>query len=639
MKSNPSLPAISARDRSTTGFTLFEVGLSLLLVAFGVISVLALFPMGIKAQQMSRFQVYAAAKAIEMVESFNAMHNSNPAIDFEAPRPWDVHISYKGYAHDLESRVCNYRSGLFPLPLDIARRIESDDDQIQDILNKGGYVYYSQPLATTGMMESGFTAAPGSAAAPNPPNEAQKLVIGIVGYPQNNAIHTWPQKAWPYYTPYPSPPIHIRHANDGLSGAYLVDWSGTVGGNTANSYLWEDLNLGNLNNLGNTIAPPDAALRTLFQAYEAYQILPAVVPPALPDAMKAQDYLDKAVAWCVSRGIPPTAYDGSTALTNFPSTTDRHLQVLASRFVAHAAICKIQSGAGASGSVIVNDTTIKQMHENCLFLATRFQACYPYDWGAPRPLQRAIMMDFPLMEYDLRGTATTMLKGTIFGSTEGSEQWQVATPYGKPTNIGISLTYPNASLYGPSSPNNPAFPFEAAQWAPKDHSTLLARFSPSDRCRQIVVWAVDWQSYIDFETAPSAPVDISRYMKTAPFLGSSFNALCGGQTWLDHHTFGFRNPEKMIVFNGDMTGFPTGTATPPAKGTVPGVHGTDNFGANTNDQGLGATQWQIFSGVWGADRNSNQRLDRGTVPASVRLRAVTVARFNYYDPRVPLVIR
>jgi hypothetical protein len=70
----------------------------------------------------------------------------------------------------------------------------------------------------------------------------------------------------------------------------------------------------------------------------------------------------------------------------------------------------------------------------------------------------------------------------------------------------------------------------------------------------------------------------------------------------------------------------------------------------------------VFSGQYGADRNFNGtrfdldtgnsdparrgdiakiygKLDRGPVPKSVRMRAVLIGRFNYYDPRLPLVIR
>ena len=55
------------------------------------------------------------------------------------------------------------------------------------------------------------------------------------------------------------------------------------------------------------------------------------------------------------------------------------------------------------------------------------------------------------------------------------------------------------------------------------------------------------------------------------------------------------------------------------------------------NQGLGNAA--IFNGLYGADRNANGLLDRGPVPTSVRLRAVQVGRFNYYDLRVPATIR
>ena len=88
-----------------------------------------------------------------------------------------------------------------------------------------------------------------------------------------------------------------------------------------------------------------------------------------------------------------------------------------------------------------------------------------------------------------------------------------------------------------------------------------------------------------------------------------------------------------------MAGVASGTATPPGKSQSPGVHGIDDFGAQTNDQGLATPRSDIFNGRNGADRNGNGRYDRGNIPSSVRLRAVTVARFNYYDLRVPAVIR
>jgi hypothetical protein len=57
------------------------------------------------------------------------------------------------------------------------------------------------------------------------------------------------------------------------------------------------------------------------------------------------------------------------------------------------------------------------------------------------------------------------------------------------------------------------------------------------------------------------------------------------------------------------------------------------------DQGSDVPHVSVFNGLYGADRNFNQTLDRGPVPRSVRIRAQLVARFNFYDPRVPAVLR
>lgn len=634
-RSTPNPPGASAPSR--VGFTLFEVGLSLMLVSFSVVSVLMLFPQGIKAQQLSRFQIYASAKALEMVEAYNSSHNANPAVDIEAPNEWDVHISYKNLAPDLESRVSSYRFGLFPLPTSIAQRLDSDNQEIQSVMAEGGYLYYSQPLATTGLQENGFTAIA--------PNEAQKLVCAIVGYPQNNAYHTLPQKAWPYYTPYPSPPIHVIHrGNSGTPANPNAWWAGSSLFTTTNGYptmLWEDVSLGG-----------DPKMRELFQAFRDYQEVPNPSPPGsnIPTLTPlAQVYADKAVEWCTSRSLPAACYDGSTLLTDFVPGADKHLQVLGARFVAHAANCKLRYGSGSAGGVTIDQTTVRRMHENALFLAMTFAASYPYDWGAPRPMQRAIMMDYPLLEHDLwrslpsdpPGTPKNPFTGTIFGgTTQIAEQWRPVAPF-PITNVGRSLTYPDANggtmcLPGPSPATGEPL---ADLFGLKEHSTLTAPFDAAERCRQIVFWAVDWQAYEDFELAPSAPVDAGRYQKNAPQPGASFSSLCSGSWWMDHHMFGYRNPEKMICFNTPMTGYAHGTPTPPGKSQVPGVHGIDAFGSQTHDNGLSSPNRDVFNGWHGADRNGNGRLDRGTVPSSVRLRAVTVARFNYYDLRVPAVIR
>lgn len=608
-------------SNSRRAFTLFEVALSLALVSFGVISVLMLLPTGIKAQQMARYQILASAKALEMVEAFNTTHNANPAADVEANAPWNVHTNAKNLQPDLESKVSSYRFGMFPLPNDIAKRLDSDGDEIQQVLASGGQLYYSQPLATTGIQESGF--APSA-----PPNEAQRLIIAVVGYPQNNALLYLPEKSWPYYTVYPSPPAHVIRRSDADTNN-LAYFSSLYG---YQPMLWEDLDL--------RPGAYDVEMREVWKAYHAYvTIAPSarpisyIIPPAVPSpedlALKpaAKNYADKIVEWCLANGVPSACYDGLSTLTDFPSATNQHLQVTAARLMAHAGPIMLANNeiTTTSGTVTFSADTVQRMHENAMFLGTQFAARYPYDWGTPRPLQRAIMMDHPLIEYDLLSPPRL---GKIFGSTEDATQWKPVTPF-PVVNAGVSMTYPKLGT--------PAF--WSSLWGPSVNSTLTAPFDSAERCRQIVFWAVDWQSYEDFETAPSAPVDAGRYHKAAPRPGASFATLCGGPRWMDHHLFGYRNPEKMIVFNSDMSAVATGTPTPPGKSNVIGTHGPDNFGGQTNDQGLGVATMSRFLGLWGADRNANKQLDRGTVPRSTRMRALTVARFNYYDRRVHATIR
>jgi hypothetical protein len=47
----------------------------------------------------------------------------------------------------------------------------------------------------------------------------------------------------------------------------------------------------------------------------------------------------------------------------------------------------------------------------------------------------------------------------------------------------------------------------------------------------------------------------------------------------------------------------------------------------------------LFTGRFGADRNANQVLDRGPLPTSTRLRAIEVARYLVYDPRLTVTTR
>ena len=60
------------------------------------------------------------------------------------------------------------------------------------------------------------------------------------------------------------------------------------------------------------------------------------------------------------------------------------------------------------------------------------------------------------------------------------------------------------------------------------------------------------------------------------------------------------------------------------------------YGANRN--GVFDSEWvnwrQTFGQSPGSSYKNVAQVDRGSIPVSVQLRAITVARFNFYDPRV-----
>ena len=108
----------------------------------------------------------------------------------------------------------------------------------------------------------------------------------------------------------------------------------------------------------------------------------------------------------------------------------------------------------------------------------------------------------------------------------------------------------------------------------------------------------------------------------------------------------YRNPEKNLLFISAVDGLPTGTGVVERK-----IRDIDRTADLTNtasrrtlnsppDYGPPTAGEEpappaIFGGAFGADRNGNDVLDRGPVPRSVRMRALTVARYNFYDTRLP----
>jgi hypothetical protein len=809
------------------GFTLFEVSISLVLVAFGVVSVLMLFPTGLKAQQMARFQIYAAAKAEEMIEQFNGTHHSNPAIDSEGMALWDVPVAHKTQSWDLESRISAHRFGIMPIPLEVARRLDSDGDEIQHILDGGGYVYYSQPLASTGTQEQGAPTAP--------PNEAQKLIIGVRGYAQQNNLSSFPLKNWPYHTPMPSPPLQMHHMADkwlpvlknknspdyrtnyysyyswpwkdnedqkynnnenirNNSETYCVPWETSPGipplfpgdpdiqkvydwpvdldnpgGATVkvrpnyptnaeaieqplhvgyfpyacgrlweaggyNMHNWEQYlpppsppmtsrsyAVGDLARSGGTVyrclvdhvanttnAPPNAMFWQSinadfnFPATHLEQITPSTpgnsgeaVYGEYPSRPSVCRYVATTLWYAERKGFTwaslSSAGDPYAPFTQ-PDSRDHWKEVQTFRFLAHATTCltawysyggteteNLSTGvtipvvklAGTPSPVNVKIThqLIKYYHERSLHLINLFASSYPNDWAMPRPLNRVTMMDYPLLQYDLftpptphglpanplynstnRTRAVTIANADyrrIFGRTEieNPQQWRVVSP--EPIrNIGVSATFPT-NVINPTMRRGGYEP--SSHFGDISHFNLTAPFEAAERCRELIFWVADWQSYEDFETAPSAPVDASKYPIGAPrgdwhgsghvvptWITRSWSNRMDDMEFRDEQLWSYRNPEKTLSFfkNGgtDPRTLPTGT-------NVESYMLLNRPWTYYPDRGPSTQAREVFNGLWGADRNFNKILDRGPLPKSVRIRASTVARFCYYDPRVQAMLR
>ncbi|MBA3685789.1 MAG: hypothetical protein H0W72_11205 [Planctomycetes bacterium] len=663
------------------GFTLFEVAASLALIAVAVTSVLMLFPVGLKTQLHSRYQLYAAVKAEEMAEAFLQGDTFSAYTDTETPAPWDAPIGYRSQAPDLECKLSSTRYGVWPVPDAIARRIDSDGDVIKRLLDDGAQLSYSQPLSTTGeatwVWGANNWASGGNAIAM--PNESQKLVFAVVGSPQHNALPTLPAKRWPYYSAYPSPPLHINRRG----GMHMPAWGKMVPnwprGNQWPLFAWEASAPGTPQpgTDPDIAVVMDAYLRpgTASQSYTGVLSTYTGMSPSLTALTEAGalTYLQAALWYCERKGLTPAFYDPAVldGTLDFDASPEEWKQVQGMRFLAHAAACMTRwktlaqlggqpsTGPGyavpsatpfgastPSPAYTLTHDKITYLHERCLRLACAFASRYPYDWSVPRPINRAQMMDFPLIEYDLFSPPRTGLQFNQGADT--AAQWR-PLPASPISNPGVGMMFPDQAMNPiPDAGVRISNPAQyRAIWAPRDlpgpgpsdHVTLTAPFEPAERTRMIVFWAVDWMSYEDVETAPSAAIDASKFPFLAPLTrwqGATEIPLEKRERMKRQFTAfqmdpPFCNPERWNIWMNDMRLAGTGIAGE-----------TRAMTALTNS--IGDLDWDTaackrFSGVYGADRNLNRVLDRGPTPRSARMRAIEVARFLYYDPRVPVMLR
>jgi hypothetical protein len=646
------------------GFTLFEVALSLALMSFAVISVLMIFPTGLQHQQQARFRLLASAKALEVIEFFSGKLSSERVADFETPEPWEARpFCYTSTRWDLEARLARFDAGIRPLPLAIARRLDSDGDEIQRLLDEGAYLYYADPAMIPGIdmrMRN-----------PSPPVESTKVVFAVSGHAQNNAVPVFPWKAWPYRAAYPSPPLYAGFGGGQLRPSVVVQGSSTnwhliegwtgVGADpaapgardpllttvfNATVEYTRSITVNPVTGLA-TLAPKRKALAdaTLAYAREAFRLAGADLEfDQYITAAGASDFISLGRQWdaefaklCSDAEALPVAAPDS-ARERQRSDIARRVQAL--RFLALATATFYQRrqtdavepdlSTELLGTIPLSVDRLRYYHDRCKAFAMRYAASFPNDWSAPRPQSRSIMMDYPLIEFDLFSPPR---RGTIAGSGAAAAMWRPLSS-GRITGIGLPGVFPG-TLDG-TAWDNTRSPFAGIDardgshrlWGDARHFTLTQPFHPTERCRQLVFWSVDWHSYTDAETAPAAPLDASRAPCDGPrstTLGNYDARLNGGLPAEDG--LHLRNPERAISFRQDVSSVATGA-------DVTGMLVGASLGSDT-----GGGSRTVLLGIHGADRNRNDRLDRGPLPAAVRMRATQVARFNFYDPRLPITLR
>jgi hypothetical protein len=585
-------------QRPTGGFTLFEVSISLVLVTFGVVSVLMLLPHGLRAQQHARYQIHAAVQAQNIASLFANPSYKHYNVQVESEKLTNNSFMNRQTA-SLENLIADNSLGLAPMPEDIARRIDSDNNEIENIIGQGGRLYYNLP-----------------GGAP------QRLVMGIVGYQQQNALPNHPCLAWPYWENHPCPPSPWQKKN----------WELNAAATQAGHHQWPGLAEFNaLYSVMNSATTPNQAFVTVAKWTDykrAAQALVAAVAAETDSGLTTETlygglvlhppkpYPPKYLSDPLQRWDVPAGAAGNQLRRNmFP----KPYVVWAASHLAHAAAFGTGTVSGRTGGPTLEERNYARVtYEACRQWVMRYGAADPNNWGAGRHTAQMTAWDTPILQYDLFPDATFPVYSDtssdpivvppdpprfdtswrVVASSPILDYGQARGAYGaKPPGSSLTFLPPNKSNIDQSFGN------------PLNYH-LARRFDATERMRQIVFWTVDWQTYEDFEEQPAAKHD-----STQSFM-DSYGVQVSSDWW------GITLPERSLYW--------TTVSRNQRAGDVRGANG----GNQTWDQPWTlspAYKQGFFMGYWGADRNGNNRFDRGVVPKSVRLRASQIARFTLYD--------
>ncbi len=156
------------QTRNAAAFTLFEVMISLLVLTTAILTTIALLPIGLQAQQLARSQMYAASTAVSLMyelhnpvatfegisrlaPAYNGVPGTDTTSTSQAPYSgWAENLRWQSvhsspYQANAEQELCGWFTGVLPVPLEIAHRLDSDSDEIQNLLDQGGMLFYCVP--------------------------------------------------------------------------------------------------------------------------------------------------------------------------------------------------------------------------------------------------------------------------------------------------------------------------------------------------------------------------------------------------------------------------------------------------------------------------------------------------------------
>ncbi len=556
--------------------TLFEIAISLAILSTAVLTVALSFPVGVRAQRLARFQIYASAKVLEIIDAYVDEQHLRKHRQVESQ--YLAQNTAMQWVPDIDRKMEDPNLGLLPLPRAIAQRLDSDGDEIARLIADGGRIFFCTPMSyggTTDQVAAGYFMTFGvqvgqfayQAVAQN-----QSLLIGVIGNPQQNALPNHPCVAWPYQDWYPSP-VQERERLEWLEHGW-----------TAYAEFEQVYNL---------VSGP---------TYEAVHRDPLII----------DEYIRRAQALVLAAGVATSGQPGFAAPTLPPALptgtwTDTDLvvfpppwRILAMRCLAHAAMARTAAFPNpADDASAAQRAYAVDCHEAALAWATRYASTSIYDWGAPRPLNRQTAFDFPLLQYDLFSPLNTSAPG-------GDVSHLIGCPLAP--NVAPANVWRSHGNYGwnPMPDNRAQI---AAGWSDNRAFNLTAPFSASDRTRRIVCWSADWQAYEDFEELPAEAT-------------SSDNA------FLD---------SLGVQVSAERTGYPPGAwfhFEDAARSSLFDVALHTRLNQSHYAEWNTATYKAGYLGVHGADRNGDGDFDRGPLPRSARMRATTVVQYDVYDRRL-----